>query len=113
MMKTAGLLCRLIVIRAFVVGARISNSCCPHHRCREWTNTDAVVGTLSPVSAPNVPSYEIDILYDLYNATNGMGWLWGMQPGMRWNFTEDANPCADEWQGLTCILFCRMMITFT
>lgn len=45
-------------------------------------------------------------MYDLYNATNGEAWSWGKNyptlPGIPWNFTNDANPCSDGWQGVNC-----------
>jgi Leucine-rich repeat (LRR) protein len=48
----------------------------------------------------NVPQSEIDALHDLYQATNGVAWNWHGR-GNKWNFTAP-NPCADNWQGVTC-----------
>jgi Leucine-rich repeat (LRR) protein len=48
----------------------------------------------------NVPQSEIDALHDLYQATNGVVWNWHGR-GNKWNFTAP-NPCADNWQGVTC-----------
>lgn len=58
-------------------------------------------------SSPNLPDYELSALHDFYNATNGDHWVYDIDdddPGAQWVFNSDANPCEDEWQGVTCIL---------
>jgi Leucine-rich repeat (LRR) protein len=52
---------------------------------------------------PNLPGYEINALYQLYNSTNGADWEY-QGTGTHWAFTPTANPCADGWAGITCIL---------
>jgi Leucine-rich repeat (LRR) protein len=61
------------------------------------------VCVLLSLSAPNLPSYEISALHDLYNATNGANWRW-KPVGSHWVFTPTANPCVGKWQGITCVL---------
>ena len=48
-------------------------------------------------------SGNIDALYDIYSAANGPDWRWGMLPGIQWVFNSTSDPCADHWQGVTCI----------
>jgi Leucine-rich repeat (LRR) protein len=50
----------------------------------------------------NIPAYELEALYDLYNATNGAAWIWTPYEGVQWEFTATANPCAESWQGVLC-----------
>lgn len=52
----------------------------------------------------NLPEYEIDALYDLYNATDGGSWQWrdGTFAGNPWSFTAQCNPCVQRWQGVNC-----------
>jgi Leucine-rich repeat (LRR) protein len=47
---------------------------------------------------------EFNALHDLYNSTNGGGWLWHhFDDTVPWNFSiPKVNPCADKWQGLSC-----------
>ena len=51
---------------------------------------------------------EYDALSDLYNATGGPRWTWyntsGIESGIPWVFRSGANPCAEAWQGVKCIL---------
>lgn len=52
-----------------------------------------------------LPPSQFNALYDLYNSTNGLNWHWETGPtaGTIWNFSNpNANPCADNWQGITC-----------
>jgi Leucine-rich repeat (LRR) protein len=45
-------------------------------------------------------------LQDLFLATDGSYWQWRSnytRHGIPWVFNETANPCADRWQGLTCL----------
>eukprot|EP01032_Pedospumella_encystans_P025134 gene25134-28415_t len=59
---------------------------------------------LAPTTA-NIPSYELEALWDLYNSTRGDAWRWiNATNGIPWSFTADANPCRDNWQGIKCIL---------
>lgn len=53
----------------------------------------------------NVPDSELNALQSLYNATGGNNWKWEIKNGSGnvWDFSvSDANPCADDWQGVTC-----------
>ena len=52
--------------------------------------------TFSPV--------EYSALGELYNSTNGEYWLWSTSEGFPWLFSDDANPCTDNWQGVSCML---------
>eukprot|EP00981_Chlorochromonas_danica_P010746 scaffold3372_cov155-Ochromonas_danica.AAC.1 len=48
-----------------------------------------------------LPQWELDVLYDLYNSTQGEYWIW---TGVPWNFSEsNANPCSEDWEGVTCL----------
>lgn len=51
--------------------------------------------------AATLPTPEFNALYELYNATNGQNWIWS---GNQWDFDENASPCVDNWQGVTCVL---------
>jgi hypothetical protein len=51
--------------------------------------------------------YELQILKDIYDATDGPNWNWKPnynQDGLPWNFTENVrnNPCQSHWQGVFC-----------
>jgi Leucine-rich repeat (LRR) protein len=50
----------------------------------------------------NIPESELQVLQEFYNATHGNYWKWGQAPGVPWNFTGDANPCLDQWEGVEC-----------
>lgn len=53
----------------------------------------------------NIPSYQRQALYDLYDATKGYDWKYPYGDRGHWNFTDDnVNPCSttDPWQGLSC-----------
>ena len=54
----------------------------------------------------NIPKSEMQALYELYNATDGKNWKWinstVLAAKIKWNFTESANPCRDNWAGLIC-----------
>jgi Leucine-rich repeat (LRR) protein len=54
-------------------------------------------------AVPNIPEYEFSALYQLYNSTNGANWNW-QGTGSTWIFSSTANPCADDWAGVSCIL---------
>ncbi len=58
------------------------------------------------LSSQNLPQSEIDILLDLYTATNGSDWKWNPDPasGIPWNFT-DPYPCSDHWQAVDCYFY--------
>lgn len=45
---------------------------------------------------------EYAALYDFYNATDGADWL--VFRGAPWQFSTIANPCTQNWQGITCEL---------
>jgi Leucine-rich repeat (LRR) protein len=56
-------------------------------------------------AALTLPSAEISALQSLYNATDGTHWQWQTpysEYGMEWVFNSTSNPCADNWQGVTC-----------
>jgi Leucine-rich repeat (LRR) protein len=71
-------------------------------RCTRVCLTFIHVYSGSAEEVPNIPPYELNALYELYNSTAGVEWTWNEQPGVPWNFTQDANPCVDQWQGLSC-----------
>jgi Leucine-rich repeat (LRR) protein len=54
------------------------------------------------LSSINVPQYEISALQDLYDSTNGPGWVWTPSEGNPWTFTTGSNPCSQMWQGVLC-----------
>jgi hypothetical protein len=53
---------------------------------------------------------QLGALYDLYQATNGVAWIYPVDDNnvhnQPWNFTskpwEDINPCIDQWSGVLC-----------
>ena len=58
-------------------------------------------------SVPIPSTSEMNSLKSLYDACNGIDWLWNSTYGISWNFTyvEDhyvVNPCFPEWQGIKC-----------
>jgi hypothetical protein len=58
----------------------------------------------------NVPSSQTLALQDLYNQTNGSQWTWKTPQtiyGTIWDFSHsDPNPCAAQWQGISCSSNC-------
>jgi Leucine-rich repeat (LRR) protein len=47
----------------------------------------------------------MNALHDLYTYTSGYQWQWLPVEdgyGVPWAFVPDANPCAEQWQGLNC-----------
>jgi len=55
--------------------------------------------------AERLPEVQYLALFDLYNATNGANWFWAEpfdEYGVPWEFTETADPCVDDWQGVVC-----------
>lgn len=53
----------------------------------------------------NFSNVELGALHDLFSATNGDDWQWKNESTrIPWNFTSDANPCLDKWQGVSCVL---------
>jgi hypothetical protein len=44
----------------------------------------------------------MEALEDLYLATDGDNWDCEDRPGNPWVFSETANPCEDDWIGVTC-----------
>lgn len=60
------------------------------------------------LNAGTLPASQINGLHALYNSTNGVFWNWAPAvTGARW-FTNSAavEPCADNWQGITCTANC-------
>ena len=78
-------------------------------------------------SGSTFPRYQLEALEALYNSTNGDHWAWrvnnsnvshhnsvplllgkelpdqhNVHIGVPWNFTANANPCVDKWQGILC-----------
>eukprot|EP00981_Chlorochromonas_danica_P016192 scaffold16024_cov258-Ochromonas_danica.AAC.2 len=52
-----------------------------------------------------LPQWELDVLHDLYNSTQGEYWIW---TGVPWNFSEsNPDPCSEDWEGVTCHVVCR------
>jgi Leucine-rich repeat (LRR) protein len=62
--------------------------------------------SVATVLASTLYPAELAALQDLYLSTNGVSWKYHLGPlvGSKWNFTGDANPCTQRWQGITCIL---------
>jgi Leucine-rich repeat (LRR) protein/uncharacterized membrane protein len=61
--------------------------------------------SFSGLCAESIPVSEFEALYSLYNATRGAQWKWKntSEYGAAWDFSnEDADPCADKWQGINC-----------
>lgn len=53
----------------------------------------------------NVPPSEIEALHAVFNSTNGHNWNWrNASEGRVWVFDASANPCTDNWQGVSCSL---------
>jgi hypothetical protein len=63
-------------------------------------------GSIYALNEYNIPSYERQALYDLYNSTNGNDWIYQEGENGHWDFTEYPNvyPClaSNPWQGLNC-----------
>ncbi len=60
---------------------------------------------LLSLAKPKLSQTEFNSLHDFYNATNGRYWQWHniSAHSSVWNFSNpNANPCLDNWQGLTC-----------
>jgi Leucine-rich repeat (LRR) protein len=56
------------------------------------------------LAVKNVPSSEYNALYDLYESTDGPHWRWtNLSTSIPWNFSHNANPCSQNWQGVTCV----------
>jgi Leucine-rich repeat (LRR) protein len=77
---------------------------------QEYTrNTDLATLQNSYTTAAitkNIPSSQLTALQDFYNSTNGPVWHYYnlSATSQIWNFSQpDPNPCADDWQGVTCI----------
>ena len=51
-----------------------------------------------------LPQAEYTALHDLYDSTQGENWKWGNSSiyGNVWEFSDSADPCMDDWQGVTC-----------
>jgi LRR receptor-like serine/threonine-protein kinase FLS2 len=50
-----------------------------------------------------IPVNEYKALDDFYESLGGEYWTWQRSDESGyWNFTSTANPCYDDWQGLTC-----------
>lgn len=67
-------------------------------------NNNIVIHNIS-----NIPDYERQVLYDIYNTMNGEYWNWHDEYyyGKKWNFTYPyVNPCElnNRWQGIYCTL---------
>ena len=61
---------------------------------------------LSDLSESITPICEVKALEDFFDATSGQNWDWKYplsEFGNKWNFSDpNVNPCASNWQGLTC-----------
>jgi Leucine-rich repeat (LRR) protein len=54
----------------------------------------------------DISAGEYQALEALYNSTNGADWAWSRSDALTtiWHFPATlATPCADQWQGLTCV----------
>ena len=66
----------------------------------------------------NLSVSELNILRTLYFSCNGPNWNYtmgvvegGVSPGSAWDFNSVVvNPCADNWQGVTCNSNCNSSI---
>ena len=64
-----------------------------------------ILFSFSIVSSQELPEAQYLALYDLYTTTGGDSWLWSTpytEYGYPWQFSGDADPCTDDWQGVTC-----------
>ena len=61
---------------------------------------------ITMMESANIPAQEMSALQDLYASTNGNEWNWRNEYlGIPWNFTDNSNPCTENWQGVTCRLY--------
>ena len=63
----------------------------------------AIISALNwQIYCGTVPAAQYNSLQALYVATFGQNWTWqGGNAGI-WNFTDTANPCLDNWDGVGC-----------
>lgn len=75
--------------------------------CISFSQSITHGGTHAEISAVNnIPNSELTALQDLYTSTHGEHWTWLniSIAGIIWDFSSTANPCADDWQGIICIV---------
>jgi Leucine-rich repeat (LRR) protein len=75
--------------------------------CKQFVHSSNEVreqfASISLLSSTSFPVSQFQALYDLYNATNGLHWIW-TSSGSHWNFTNPHNnPCIQKWQGVKCV----------
>jgi hypothetical protein len=106
------------VIRIFLLISMLLQSSCD---CKPSPISNMSKSSISFESKPQLPSdeplpsahnaivfstAEYNALYELFIATDGANWRWQVPyevKGQPWNFnTTTANPCIDQWQGITC-----------
>lgn len=66
-----------------------------------------LVGILNSVivfsSAYSIPDSQYDALQDLYNSCDGDNWRWYRNNhSIPWDFTDNSDPCIDNWEGVGC-----------
>jgi Leucine-rich repeat (LRR) protein len=49
-----------------------------------------------------IPANEYDALENFYESLGGKYWTWHQSNESHWIFSPRANPCYDDWEGLTC-----------
>ena len=72
------------------------------------SNTEEYVfhNQITMTESDNIPAQEMSALQDLYVSTNGNEWNWrNSSYGIPWNFTDNSDPCTEQWQGVTCRLY--------
>lgn len=62
------------------------------------------LSSLAVSKSNNIPKAQLNALLELYYQTNGPYWSWyNTSTSVPWNVTDpNANPCLDNWQGVTC-----------
>ena len=61
----------------------------------------AVAAFLSTSANADTSTNDINALHFFYNSTDGYNWTW-QGSGAQWVFNATADPCLDDWQGITC-----------
>ena len=73
--------------------------------------TSCLGGKIRVKETPPLQSVQFRALQDFYNDLHGANWFWRNTTvdGIAWNFTApNANPCADNWQGVQCTCLTSM-----
>eukprot|EP00981_Chlorochromonas_danica_P001958 scaffold405_cov179-Ochromonas_danica.AAC.2 len=81
-----------------------------HQKAHSTSSHPEVIPTVTgnQTNPEPLPQWELDVLYDLYNSTQGEYWIW---TGVPWNFSEsNPDPCSENWEGVTCIEVCSKSV---